>query len=706
MYRRLNWWQKNQYHLEKHHPELATIWQQIEGTSPTKAAPDPDFVQPNGLNNVTLLPFQVEGLSWMMKQEKGPWKGGMLADEMGMGKTLQSIALILSDRDNDAEVNDAEDEEGEKKKGKKKGKGRMKDKKLTLVIAPTVALMWKSEIEKFTTGFKVNLFHGAKRGDADDIMESDIVLTSYAVLESAYRKQEAGFKRKGSVIKEESPLHQVKWHRIILDECHNIKDRACNTAKGAFALDGEYRWCLSGTPLQNRVGELYSLIRFLGVDPFAFYYCKVCDCKSLHWRFSDKRSCDDCHHTPMQHICFWNNDILKPIQKQGNRGVGEVAFEKLRLLLDRMMLRRTKVERADDLGLPPRVVEIRRDFFTEEEEELYTSLFKDIKRNFATYVEQGTVLNNYSNIFSLITKMRQMADHPDMVLKSKTRRAALVAEGQADDSLITCRICLDEAEEPIMSSCRHIFCRECIRQYLETAIEQSPECPTCHQRMTIDLDQDPIEDEKAQNTGRQGMLSAIDPSKWRTSTKIEALVEELSSIRTDDHTLKSLVFSQFTSFLDLVERRLLLAGYKVARLQGHMTPQYAPSNIGSASIDGMPHRARANVIKYFDETPECTVFLISLKAGGVALNLTSASRVYIMDPWWNPAAELQAMDRIHRLGQHRPILVKRMVIENSIESKIIELQKKKESMVGAALGDDDKAMGRLTPEDLRFLFTN
>jgi len=127
------------------------------------------------------------------------------------------------------------------------------------------------------------------------------------------------------------------------------------------------------------VGELYSLIRFIGVEPFAYYFCKKCPCKSLHWRFSNKRHCDDCGHTPMhvseaclnllhyarkrhahgrrtrpQHICYWNNEILKPIQKYGAtaEGHGSGAFKKLTLLLQRMMLRRTKVERADDMGLP------------------------------------------------------------------------------------------------------------------------------------------------------------------------------------------------------------------------------------------------------------------------------------------------------------------------------------------------------------------
>ena len=105
-------------------------------------------------------------------------------------------------------------------------------------------------------------------------------------------------------------MHQIHWSRIVvctiyiyilceaelhdpqLDEAHNIKERSTNTAKAAFELNSKYKWCLSGTPLQNRVGELYSLVRFLGGDPFSYYFCKRCDCKSLHWKFSDKRTCD------------------------------------------------------------------------------------------------------------------------------------------------------------------------------------------------------------------------------------------------------------------------------------------------------------------------------------------------------------------------------------------------------------------------------
>jgi DNA repair protein RAD16 len=158
-----------------------------------------------------------------------------------------------------------------------------------------------------------------------------------------------------------------------------------------------------------------------------------------------------------------------------------------------------------------------------------------------------------------------------MVLKGKAAKTLLGDAVTSDPvSFSTCRICLDEGEDAIMSKCKHVFCRECIRQYLETAVEQVPECPVCHVALTIDLNAE-ADAEVAQ--ARQGMLERIDPGKWRTSTKIEALVEELSKLKTEDHSIKSLVFSQFTSFLDLIARRLQLAGFKIARLQGNMTPE-------------------------------------------------------------------------------------------------------------------------------------
>jgi DNA repair protein RAD16 len=200
----------------------------------------------------------------------------------------------------------------------------------------------------------------------------------------------------------------------------------------------------------------------------------------------------------MMHTCFWNNEILTPIQKHGMQNAGVIAFKKLRVLLDRIMLRRTKIQRADDLGLPPRTVIVRRDYFSPEEKELYLSLFSDAKRQFSTYVDAGTLLNSefcapyavapdytgtttdYSNIFSLITRMRQMACHPDLVIRSKNN-TNMLEEGEAT----VCRLCNDVVEDAIQAKCRHIFDRECIKQYLNSSIEAHVRwlfciAPRCH----------------------------------------------------------------------------------------------------------------------------------------------------------------------------------------------------------------------------------
>ncbi|KAG1471513.1 hypothetical protein G6F56_002076 [Rhizopus delemar] len=612
--------------------------------------------QPKHLS-LPLLPFQKHGVGWMVQQESlNTFKGGILADEMGMGKTIQTIALLLSDK-----------------------------QKPSLVVAPTVALLqWKREIETHTNkALSVHVFHGANRTNEEDYLnEFDVVLSTYSVLESCFRRQEYGLKRmvEGSptLVKQKSVLHKVNWHRIVLDEAHNIKDRSSNTARAVFNLKANFRWSLTGTPLQNRVGELYSLIRFMQADPYAYYYCMHCPCKQLNWKFSNKRECDECGHRPMSHMCWWNNEILKPIQSHGYVGEGRLALEKLTLLLEKVMLRRTKLECADDLGLPPRTVVVRRDIFSEEEEDVYRSLYSDVSRQFATYVEQHTVLNNYANIFELLTKMRQCADHPDLIVKKSS-----------DNKQLVCMLCHDPPEDAISAACKHVFCRECCVQYysgFDDSAGTSPKCPSCFADFSVDLSQETIESEGVggvnRNYSKTSIVNRINMDKWRSSTKIEALVEELSKLRREDKTIKSIVFSQFVNFLDLVYWRLSRAGFECIRLDGTMSPSQ-----------------RDAAIHHFMTNPTVTVFLISLKAGGVALNLTEASRVFICDPWWNPA-----MDRIHRLGQRRPIRITRLIIENSIESRIVQLQEKKTALVESTVGKNSKALDRLSVEDLRFLF--
>ncbi|MBD3869047.1 MAG: DEAD/DEAH box helicase [Acidobacteria bacterium] len=162
-----------------------------------------------------------------------------------------------------------------------------------------------------------------------------------------------------------------------------------------------------------------------------------------------------------------------------------------------------------------------------------------------------------------------------------------------------------------------------------------------------------------------------------TSSKVRVLVQALDTVAADGH--KALVFSQWTTMLDLLEPHLSRAGVRFIRLDGST-------------------RDRAGVVASFQNPDGPTVLLISLKAGGTGLNLTAADHVFLMDPWWNPAVEDQAADRAHRIGQERPVLVYHVVAENTVEERILELQNKKRDLADAATGS---GAGRgLTRDDL------
>ena len=284
--------------LEGHHPVLLTMWEDLKNMPVVKAG---KADQPMSISR-QLKPFQLEGLAWMKAMEGQKWRGGLLGDEMGLGKTIQAVSLIMSD---------------------------YPAKKPTLVLVPPVALMqWTAEIDSYTDGkLKTLVFHGtnskAKNMTSAQLKKFDVLLMSYNSLESIYRKQEKGFKRKDGLYKEKSAIHSIQFHRVILDEAHCIKvgvilspvfierwqlicfqTRSTMTAKACFALKVDYRWCLTGTPLQNRIGEFFSLIRFLNVKPFASYLCKTCDCSKLEWSMDDNGRCKHCMSHTIHNDCL------------------------------------------------------------------------------------------------------------------------------------------------------------------------------------------------------------------------------------------------------------------------------------------------------------------------------------------------------------------------------------------------------------------
>jgi SNF2 family DNA or RNA helicase len=168
------------------------------------------------------------------------------------------------------------------------------------------------------------------------------------------------------------------------------------------------------------------------------------------------------------------------------------------------------------------------------------------------------------------------------------------------------------------------------------------------------------------------------------SSKLDTLVESLRELIAEGH--KALVFSQFTSLLALVRRRLELEGWSYQYLDGRT-------------------RNRAEVVDQFQANSDSSIFLISLKAGGVGLNLTAADYVFILDPWWNPAVEMQAIDRAHRIGQERPVFAYRLIAKDTIEERIVTLQADKRRLADAIIGEDRGLMKSMTVEDLELLLS-
>jgi superfamily II DNA or RNA helicase len=168
------------------------------------------------------------------------------------------------------------------------------------------------------------------------------------------------------------------------------------------------------------------------------------------------------------------------------------------------------------------------------------------------------------------------------------------------------------------------------------------------------------------------------------SAKLDVLLPQLAEVMEEGH--KALVFSQFTSLLSIVRSRLDEAEIRYEYLDGKT-------------------RDRAARVERFQKDPECKLFLISLKAGGLGLNLTAAEYVFLLDPWWNPAVEAQAIDRAHRIGQTKSVFAYRLIAKDTVEEKVLELQKTKRDLADAIINADNSLIRRLAREDLELLLS-
>ncbi|CAL5870744.1 uncharacterized protein PFLUO_LOCUS4984 [Penicillium psychrofluorescens] len=747
---------------------LHPLWE--EYTWPTKDVDEKDLPTVEGIDQFYVNPYSGD-LSIDFPAQEQHCRGGVLADEMGLGKTIEMMSLIHSHKaePKPRELADAKPLTSLNSNFNNASSEIVPAPYTTLVVAPTSLLsQWESEALKASEAgsMRVMVYHGPDRGMSirDICSESKpntaphLIITSYGIVLSQLR----------DLPQQHMPgspggLFSVEFFRVILDEAHSIKNRRSKSARACYELKAVHRWALTGTPIVNRLEDLFSLVRFLKVEPWS-------------------------------NFSFWKTFITVPFEsKEFVRALNVVQS-----VLEPLVLRRTKTMKTPEgeplVPLPKRTITIEEVELSQQEREIYDCIYMRAKRTFNEGVETGTLLQSYSTIFAQILRLRQTCCHPILTRKKEIvadeETAAAAADelnGLKDDmdlqELINqfttstesasnedrpgatatftahalrqiqtessgeCPICCEEPMiDPAVTACWHSACKKCLADFLRHQMNKGEQArcfncrapvnakdifevvrhPSSHSTTPLDdglpSGTPPADSQPAPRISLR-RIYPLSPSA-HTSAKIHALLTHLSRVAPNT---KSVVFSQFTSFLDLIGPQLTRMGISHVRLDG-----------------SMPHKARAAVLAQFskaetyddeiidaeDEPPSIsrafpgatttassssssssppTVLLISLRAGGVGLNLTTASNVFIMDPWWSFAIEAQAIDRVHRMGQTRDVFVTRFVVKDSIEGRMLRVQDRKMNIAGS-LGlrvggdepEEDKRKERIA--ELKLLF--
>ncbi|XP_075274617.1 helicase-like transcription factor isoform X4 [Opisthocomus hoazin] len=672
-----------------------------------------------------LLPHQKQALAWMVSRENSNdlppfWEersnlyyniltnfaekqrpesvlGGILADDMGLGKTLTTIALILTNFQDGKPLplEKITSDEFYKESGTKSmnSVGRRLRKDSSSVMERGVSNVKKFETTRLKYSSCLPKRDKAKKprySESSDLGESEECLLQQTETTSCVIQEDTGFasvllpsytclkrqtKRKGTtsiqsvdkrysddgpratlivcplsvlsnwIIRGDSTLHKVKWLRIVLDEGHTIRNSNAQQTKAALNLEGHRRWVLTGTPIQNSVKDLWSLISFLKLKPF-----------------TDRE--------------WWHRTIQRPVTMGAPGGLG-----RLQSLIRSITLRRTKTSKVEGkpiLELPERKVLIQHVTLTEEERRVYESVKKEGKAAISRFFSAGTVLAHYADILGVLLRLRQLCCHPNLCINTSSSsfsagnktpeelhetlvsKMKLVLSSGSDEE---CAVCLESLTLPVITRCAHVFCKLCISEVIRSE-QPNAKCPLCRNELRVEhLVECPLEEEIDSSNGKKS------DQEWISSSKINALMHALIELRRANPTAKCLVVSQFTTFLSLIENPLKESGFAFTRLDGSMA-----------------QKQRVEAIQCFQSSQagSPTVMLLSLKAGGVGLNLTAASRVFLMDPAWNPAAEDQCFDRCHRLGQKYNVVITKFIVKDSVEENMLKIQNKKRELAAGA----------------------
>ncbi|KAL2132804.1 hypothetical protein VTI74DRAFT_3373 [Chaetomium olivicolor] len=548
--------------------------------------------------------------------------GGILADEMGLGKTLSAIALILWHID-----------------AFETSKSDPSTPRATLIVTPKSTIPeWIQQFERHVKPgcIKTLVHHGSHRQLLSRAWrDADVVLTTYDTLRS---EKDC-----------EGPLFEMGWARIILDEAHNIRNRFSKIFTAAQAIKAQNRWCLTGTPIQNRLDDYGALLSFIRVPPF-------------------------------ETVDKFNHLVAEPVKKRK-----QYAFKRLRTLVKATCLRRTKQSIGHALTLPKKEeVNVVLDLDPSDRE-----LYDFFKSRTVTLVKDAIASSElscrgrprpgvrggwYEEILPLIGHLRRICDHgQDLLHQAALRmwRGRHVADSStwplATAGPAKCVACGAELEDddglmgPVELSCGHFTCASCsaAENASETSSAQGP-CSGCFGRSPL-----PGVDE--------------DVSKeYRPSVKIQALLQNLAREHSTGSTggngagCKSVVFSCWTAMLNLIEKALRNGGISYRRIDGQTTLQ-----------------KRTEALAAFRDNADCKVMLASIGSVAEGVNLSAANHVHIMEPHWNPMVEAQAVDRVHRIGQPKDVVITRYLIKNSIEFYVRGVQEDKLRLIHQSLSSTE-----------------
>ncbi|KAK5558978.1 hypothetical protein LTR46_003167 [Exophiala xenobiotica] len=563
------------------------------------------------------------------QNEPSQARGGLLADQMGLGKTLTMISLIaLNPAKLASSILITE-------------QGTIRRIKSTLIVVPFSLLdTWDAQLRRHLKPNSLSWFkfHSSQKRKLLSLGGHDIIITTYETLMGQMKKHNDPAWTK-------STLFSFAWHRIVLDEAHVIRNRSTAIAQACCALRASRRWAMTGTPIQNKPTDLGSLLEFLQLEPFG-------DPKTFEAM------------------------VIKPWLKSADEDMS-----RLKKLIRYVSLYRTKAI----IELPPREDLIHYVDFGPEEAEFYALAKNCTIQQLNEALSMSPIApGRYLNALEWVNELRLICNYGLMhsgrkphktptgvssagswnKTTAKNALATLVNAGSA-----ICKLChtniagetgeIDSFEhfKPSLSRCLAIVCGSCVQTHEDgnqvSGCSCNPVCPKTEVTWALETpDKSP-----------QAVLPSIEEGK--IPTKLKRLLADLQE---HEKAEKSVVFSCWTYTLDLVES-LLLQRTKI---------QYA-------RIDGnISGSRRDQAIQRFQTDDSVRVILVSIVCGGTGIDLTAGSRAYLLEPQWNPMVEEQALARIHRIGQTKKVKTIRYLVRNSFEERVVMLQDLKRDIAAGA----------------------